>query len=390
MRLLIVAGDLVPTGGQDAANLALARYAARQGAEVHVVAHRVDPALTEQDSVIWHRVPRPRGRHLLGMPLLAEAGRRWARRLGSGTTVLVNGGNCPGVEAPINWVHYVHAADPGRHDPGASALRKLKSWGFAAAERRALRRARRIVANSQRTRRDLVEHLRIDPDRIEVVYYGSDPARFPPIAESERAEAKAARPFAVDGRPVVLFVGALGDGRKGLDVLLEAWRTLRAADPTWDAQLAIAGTGARLTAYRAECAADSSIHFLGFCSDVPNLLAASDLLVSPARYEAYGLNVHEALCRGIPVLASAEAGVAERFGPAARDWLLDDVRDPRVLVVRLRTWRDRRGEWSRTAQALSQEFHAWTWDDCCRAILGDAVSRPVENLLPGSCGATSG
>ena len=43
------------------------------------------------------------------------------------------------------------------------------------------------------------------------------------------------------------------------------------------------------------------------------LLAAADLLVSPVRYEAYGLNVHEALCRGAAVMVTRTAGVVERF-----------------------------------------------------------------------------
>ena len=46
---------------------------------------------------------------------------------------------------------------------------------------------------------------------------------------------------------------------------------------------------------------------------MPTVFAACDLLIHPARYEAYGLAVHEALCRGLPALVSATAGVAERY-----------------------------------------------------------------------------
>ena len=41
MIWLIVAGDLTPLGGMDAANLALARYLASRD-EIHLVTHRVD------------------------------------------------------------------------------------------------------------------------------------------------------------------------------------------------------------------------------------------------------------------------------------------------------------------------------------------------------------
>ena len=69
-----------------------------------------------------HRVPRPFGRHLLGAPLLARAGRRVARRFApAGYRVLVNGGNCRWPDA--NWVHYVHAATaPPRPAPAARPL----------------------------------------------------------------------------------------------------------------------------------------------------------------------------------------------------------------------------------------------------------------------------
>jgi glycosyltransferase involved in cell wall biosynthesis len=66
---------------------------------------------------------------------------------------------------------------------------------------------------------------------------------------------------------------------------------------------------------------------LGYREDVATILAASDLLASPTRYEAYGLNVHEAICRGVPALVSRSAGVAERYPPELRSWLLDDPDD---------------------------------------------------------------
>jgi hypothetical protein len=55
---LLVTGDFVRTGGMDRANFALADYLARQGGEVHLVAHRVDPQLLSYSNVQFHRVPK--------------------------------------------------------------------------------------------------------------------------------------------------------------------------------------------------------------------------------------------------------------------------------------------------------------------------------------------
>ena len=68
----IVAGDFIPWGGMDRPNYELAWYLAeQQGAEVHLVSHRVASPLSDHSNVIWHRVPRPFGRDTL------SASRSW-------------------------------------------------------------------------------------------------------------------------------------------------------------------------------------------------------------------------------------------------------------------------------------------------------------------------
>jgi len=82
-------------------------------------------------------------------------------------------------------------------------------------------------------------------------------------------------------------------------------------DPGWDARLVVVGTGASLPSWRARTVEEGlgdSITFLGFRNDVPDVLAACDLLVSPTRYEAYGLNVQEALCTGLPAIVQRRGG----------------------------------------------------------------------------------
>ena len=76
----IVAGDFTPWGGMDRPNYELAWYLAEeQGAEVHLVSHRVASPLSDHPNVVWHRVPRPLGRHTLGEPFLDRWGRKIAR-----------------------------------------------------------------------------------------------------------------------------------------------------------------------------------------------------------------------------------------------------------------------------------------------------------------------
>lgn len=370
---MIVAGDFVRTGGMDAANHALASYLARHGNETHLVAHRVADDLARLPSVRFHRVPRPLSSHTLGFPLLDRAGRRVARSLADrDPVVLANGGNCRAGNAV--WLHYVHAA----YDPpiaGQPARRLMAAASRARAlrdERSAVRRARVTISNSELTLRHAVDLLGADPISAYFVHYGTDPGRFRPPSPEERAEARRALGWADDEEaPVVCFVGALGDRRKGFDTLFAAWAEL-CADPAWDARLAVAGAGGELDAWRrraGEAGLADRIHFLGFQPDVRRVLWAADAMVAPTRYEAFGLAVQEALCCGLPAVVSARAGVAERIPGQMRDLLIRDPDDAAELAARLRAWRGSIHIHRDAALALGAELRSRTWDDMSALVM---------------------
>jgi glycosyltransferase involved in cell wall biosynthesis len=378
---VIVAGDFVRTGGMDAANHALASYLARAGTETHLVAHRIAGDLAELPNLHLHAVPRPLRSHTLGFPLLDRGGRRAARELAPrDPVVLGNGGNCRA--ANVTWLHYVHAA----YSPEIAGrpLRRMAAGAAHAAalrdERAVVQGARAVICNSERT----VRHARELAGRAEgglyPVYYGADAERFRPPTAGERAEARRALGWD-DRRPALVFVGALGDRRKGFDTLFDAWTRL-CADAAWDARLAVVGAGGELDAWRgraAEAGLADRIAFLGFQDDVRRVLWAADALVSPTRYEAYGLAVQEALCCGLPALVSAEAGVAERIPRSMHALLIPDPDDSADLAGRLRSWRGAMDEHRASALDLSHTLRAWTWDDMARQIVGT-----VEEALFGA------
>jgi len=368
---LVVAGDFVRTGGMDAANHALAAHLAASGREAHLAAHRVDPELAALAGVTVHRVPRPLGSHLLGFPLLDRAGRRWAARLAArGVRVLANGGNCRAGGA--TWLHYVHAA----YRPEIAG-RPLRRGIESLARRRALRdervavaRAGVVIANSRLTARHAVELLGAAPERVHTVYYGADPERFRPPADADRAAARA-RLGIRDGAPALAFVGALGDRRKGFDTLFAAFGQL-CGRPGWDATLLVAGAGGELERWRRRAAAaglGERIRFLGFRRDVREVLHACDGVVAPARYEAYGLAVQEALCLGLPAVVSRGAGVAERIPAALGGLLLDRPDDADELGARLLAWREGLAEHRAAALACGAELRAWSWERMAARIV---------------------
>jgi glycosyltransferase involved in cell wall biosynthesis len=368
-RWLLATGDFTTFGGMDRANHALASYLARRGDTVSLIAHRIDPELASLAGIEAHLVARPFGAHLAGAPLLARAAARESHALAPSDRVLMNGGN--GAIGTPTWIHYLHAA----HMPerGASVRAKLSSFVgrayYLGRERKAIEAAPIVICNSERTARDAETFYDVPRKRLRVVYYGCDARLFGRVGGDERRAARTSMQ-ARDGRRLAVFVGALGDRRKGFDVLFDAWQML-SRDSAWDVDLLVVGAGAEAAAWTARTRAagiDRSVRLLGFRSDVQTVLAAADVLVHPARYEAYGLGVHEALCRGIPAIVTASAGVAERYPKPLSSLIVPSPPQPDALVSALRAWRANADEWrSRTEQA-AEVLRARTWDDMAREI----------------------
>lgn len=378
VEYLIAAADFVLTGGMDRANFALADYLARSGRLVHLVAHRVADELRAHPNVTFHRVPKPADAYALGGPLLGSAA--LARAVGvarRGGIVVANGGNCP--FPGVNWVHYVHAA----YVPQLGGLRSLKSRALhqlhTRSERIALRAAKAVVANSERTRMEIIHRLGVREERVRTIYLGIDASRFRPPRPEERSRARQMLGW-LDERPRVVFVGALGDRRKGFDVVHAAWRKL-CATSSWDAELVVVGRGAELPVWRERAVQEGfggRVSFLGFRQDVDRILAAADALVAPTRYEAYGLGVHEAICCGLPALVSATAGIAERYPADLRTLLLEEPESAKGLAESLLQWRHEMSDRKDRVAPFADELRSRSWDDMAKDIaswaeLGDSL-----------------
>lgn len=147
-------------------------------------------------------------------------------------------------------------------------------------------------------------------DRVFVAPYAVDNARFLEAADSlasRKDELK--RELGIDpALPVVLFSGKLTPVKRPMD-LLQAFQRARAKHP---AALVFLGDGAlrgELEAYVRDQAIPDVV-FAGFRnqSELPRVFAAADAFVLPSGFERWGLVVNEALCFGLPVIASDQVG----------------------------------------------------------------------------------
>jgi glycosyltransferase involved in cell wall biosynthesis len=369
---LIVCGGFHQHGGMDRANLALAEYLRSSGHEVFLVGHDFD----EERTVGFARkqVQRFLGSTALGERGLWHAGNREAEQLlrqRPQARVVVNGGNCG--FGDINWIHYVHNGYASTSDDAPLWVRwkdQLLRRMYRQREARALRSAKLIIANSQASARQVISRVGTPASRVKVVYLGCSPD-LRPATVVERTAAREWLKIHPSDR-VVAFVGAIAwDERKGFDTLWGAWRKVLASVEE-NYVLVVAGGGAKLERWRSRIAASGlgdSVRILGFTRRVSDLLAAADLLVSPSRYDTFGLNVQEAICRGVPAIVSQSSGIAELYPEEIQPLLLPDCEDSDALAVLIKSCLEDLEDWKERTQVFADQLRSYTWTDMARQIV---------------------
>lgn len=170
----------------------------------------------------------------------------------------------------------------------------------------------RYVCVSQAVATFSAERGGLPADRLVVIPNGIDAQRYP----AERPADLASCGLRTDRR-VVMYVGRL-DRQKGVRWLLETAPLWLGRLPDFD--LLLVGKGPEQGALEAVCrqrGLSDRVHLAGWRNDVPEILAASDLLVLPSRWEGMPNAVLQAMASRLPVLATDVEGVRELLGPAA-------------------------------------------------------------------------
>ena len=206
---------------------------------------------------------------------------------------------------------------------------------LSAAVPRSVGEADLVLGDSENTRQDIVEFLGVNPDKVEVVYPGVDPA-FRPIKDLQPLAA--ARGLYHLDSPFILSVGTL-EPRKNLTTLLDAYAALRSGGDV-DHKLVIAGGKGWLYdgifSRAAESSLEDDVVFLGYVPEehLPALYCLSDLLVFPSLYEGFGLPPLEAMACGTPVITSDSSSLPEVVGQAA---LMVQAEDGEALAEAIKT-----------------------------------------------------
>jgi glycosyltransferase involved in cell wall biosynthesis len=226
--------------------------------------------------------------------------------------------------------------------------------------RLSVRMARRVIAISENTKRDVVQQYGIPAGKVDLVYYGLDP-----IFRSLPA-AQVARFVTEQGLPerFILFVGTL-EPRKNVVRLIEAYAQLPKGRPPL---FLIGGKGWQyddIFARVEDLDLSGEVRFVGYVSaaELPWWYNAADLFVYPSLYEGFGLPPLEAMACGTPVVSSAVSSLPEVVGSGG---LLVDPTDTEALasaMEHLVTDRDTHDSMRTAGLAQAQTF---SWREAAR------------------------
>lgn len=193
--------------------------------------------------------------------------------------------------------------------------------------------ARRVIANSEMVKREIVDLYGYSADKIEIVRTGIplDKFRFDPdLRETSRAELNL-KPDDI----VLLFAGS-GWERKGLRFAIEAFELSRDRK----LRLLVAGRGDQAGFRAKRFFTEEPVRFLGEIEDTRPIYAAADVFILPTIYDPFSNACLEALACGLPVITTRDNGFSEIIEDGIHGTVVDAANNVAALRDAIRFWCD--------------------------------------------------
>ena len=193
---------------------------------------------------------------------------------------------------------------------------------YATKFRKTVKEADRIIAISERTKRDIIELGGVDPERIKVIYQSCGATFRYPANEDKKQEVNAR--YLLPPR-YIINVGTIEE-RKNILLAVKAMEQLPE-----DLSLVIVGRSTpyalKVKRYVEEHHLSNRVIFLHDVTnaDLPAIYQMAEACVYPSRYEGFGIPVIEAIQSGLPVVACTGSCLEEAGGPDCLYVNPDDV-----------------------------------------------------------------
>jgi predicted O-linked N-acetylglucosamine transferase (SPINDLY family)/glycosyltransferase involved in cell wall biosynthesis len=211
--------------------------------------------------------------------------------------------------------------------------------------------ASEVVAVSSSVLEMLRQKFGLDRSQGRVIYNGRADRFFSPPDVCLRLKLRAE--IGVSEDAVLCFTAARMVNEKGHIFQIEAAKRLRDRGKLGNLHFVWAGEGnlsPQLKEIVQKERLDDRFHFLGYRWDIEEWLSAADIFVLTSQLEAFPLCIIEAMAKGLPVVASAVAGVPEEMGDTGA-LLPDPNKDPQGTVAKLI---EVLGQWAGNADIRNQ------------------------------------
>jgi len=238
----------------------------------------------------------------------------------------------------------------------------LKNLAYRIVVYSAIKRAKKIIAVSNYTKKDILEYFNVKPEKIEIVYEGA------PLRTCLESIQDA--PFINITRPYLLYVGNAYP-HKNLERLILAFQKL-IKDKQIDCQLILVGEidyfYQRLRKMSSGAPSDRII-FTDFVSDsdLNTLYQNASLYVFPSLGEGFGLPPLEAMAFGLPVVCSKATCLPEILGQAA---LYFDPENTKEMAEKIKmVFKDRKLQEKLIDQGFKR-IQKYQWSKMAQETLG--------------------
>ena len=216
---------------------------------------------------------------------------------------------------------------------------------------------RAVMTNSKLIRQNILDHYKINPDKINVIYNGVDTDRFyPGIKKSFRDPVRASLNI-LPQEIAMLFIS--NDFKlKQLSLILQAMLILK--DVFYKLIVIGSGNAVPYRRWAEKHGLENHVLFLGPQKKIEKYYAASDIFVLPTLYDAFANVCLEAMASGIPVLTTDTNGAAELIRDGIQGYVLktSDARELADRLVQIRSVSER----TRMGMKAAQTASAFTLD----------------------------
>jgi glycosyltransferase involved in cell wall biosynthesis len=246
-----------------------------------------------------------------------------------------------------------------------------------------LKKAAKIIAVSEHTKKDIVEIFKIKPEKIEVIYEGVEIRDIPGKKEGVCGietevcfDDLKARYGLKDN--YVLFLGTI-EPRKNIDALIKAFCALSRKNKEIGEKYQLVLAGAKgwkhekvfeeIRKYKNNAGQSGAVKYIGYVSarDKFALMKDAACFIFPSLYEGFGLPVLEALSLGVPTITSKVSSLPEIVGEAAV--LVNPEKVTEIVDALEKVLTDRQLQSNLREKGIAQA-KKFSWKKCAEETLG--------------------